>query len=170
MNSTSTLYRARRTVEKPRLVVNVEQNQATSIEMPAGAAIQGVTGTVWLTQERDAVDHVVVAGTTFCTDRSGRVVLTTIDEPSMVLVWKAAPQIGVPETIGIESTRRLELAAQAARATYLADVVVRAVEWIARAVRAMFGRATRPATSPALPAPVKAPRAAPAFRGFVRSL
>src|SRR3954470_22907246 len=103
MNSTSTLHRARHSIEKPRVVVNVKPHQATSIDMPAGAAIQAVAGTVWLTQEADAVDHVVAAGTTFCTDRRGRVVLTTVDEPSVVLVWKAAPRLGVPAAIGIES-------------------------------------------------------------------
>src|SRR5215217_7980815 len=129
MNNTSTLNRATHGIEKhsqkaARFVVDVAVNEAASIDMHAGAALQAISGKVWLTQEGDSRDHVLIGGTTFCTDRSGRVVLTGIDAPAVVLVWKAAARHCVPGTISIDSMRRIALAAQAARSELVAAAFV----------------------------------------------
>jgi hypothetical protein len=135
---------------------------AASIEAAAGAAIQCVAGKLWLTQEGDARDHVVPAGTTFCTDRAGRVVVTGVDGAALVVVRKSAPAHCARGTVSIDSIERFARSAREAQARYVADTVARLGRWLAR----IFRRgAVRPSTS----LPLRSGRTE-GFRGYVRSL
>ena len=150
MNNTRAVDRASR--------IEVAASAAASIEVSAGAALQCIAGKLWLTQEGDARDHVVPAGTTFCTDRGGRVVMSAIGGASVVLVRKAAPRHCVPGTVTIDSLERFTHTARAAQAEYVAALCARLAGWL----RARVGsKAVRVSTGPAR---------TDAFRGYVRSL
>src|SRR5687767_2770184 len=97
MNNTSARDRASR--------IDVSANTAASIEVAAGAAIQCITGKLWLTQEGDPRDYVVPAGTTFCTDRAGRVVVSAIEGASVAAV-RTAPASCVRGSVTIDSMER----------------------------------------------------------------
>jgi DUF2917 family protein len=56
------------------MIVELNEAKAWSAQVPrAGVEIRVLTGTVWVTQEGDAEDHVLSAGGTFVADRAGRV-------------------------------------------------------------------------------------------------
>jgi hypothetical protein len=154
MNNTSAANEASRIV--------VAAQEAMSIEMPAGAAIQCVAGKLWLTQEGDARDHVVPAGTTFCTDRPGRVVVSAIDVESAVLVRKIAPRHCTPGAVTIDSIERFTHAARAAQAEYVAGLFVSMFEWLR-------GLVTRNSVRPERSGSAVEGRTG-GFRGYVRSL
>ena len=160
MNNTSHANNASRIV--------VAAHAATSVELPAGAAIHGVGGRLWLTQEGDLRDHVLVAGMTFCTDRAGRVVLSAVDAGAVALVSERAPAHCVPGTVTIDSIRRVTREAELAQARYLSGLFVRAGERLLAALR----RIVHPAPLDELRAGLVEgeARARERFRGFVRSL
>lgn len=151
MNNTSSAESASR--------IAVAANQAASIELPAGAAVGCVAGKLWLTQEGDARDYVVPAGTTFCTDRAGRVVVSAVDAASVVVVRETAPAHCVRGTVRVESVERFSHEARRAQAEYVAGMFVRLA---AALVRLFRRRAARP--------PTAVSGATDAFRGYVRSL
>jgi hypothetical protein len=177
MNNTSSVDRATR--------IEVAANQAASVEVLAGAAIQCTTGKLWLTQDGDTRDHVVSEGTTFCTDRSGRVVLTAVDGASVVVVRKA-PGYRVPGTVTIDSLERVTRSARAAQAKFVARLVMSVVEWAVSALRRVLGadkpahRSTSLPRSPVVSSSKGSRRTGSAasadrapervFRGVVRSL
>jgi hypothetical protein len=170
--------------------IAVAAGEAASIEAAAGAAIQCVAGRLWLTQEGDARDYVVPAGTTFCTDRAGRVVVSALDTAALVVVRKSAPAHCARGTVTIDSIERFARSAREAQAAYVAETFVRFGRWLAR----LFRRDTiRPATSLRAACPErsrssfdsagatlrtnggwtaksKGPRRTDGFRGYVRSL
>ncbi|HEX2829736.1 MAG TPA: DUF2917 domain-containing protein [Burkholderiales bacterium] len=139
----------------------IAAREAVSVELPAGAAVHGVGGTLWLTQEGDQRDHVLAAGTTFCTDRAGRVVLSAIDGGAVALVRDKAPAHCVPGTVSIDSLRALTREAELAKARYIASVFSRAAERLRDALR----HGVRPERDGS---EVEG-RTADQFRGFVRS-
>ena len=138
MNNTSSAESASR--------IEVAAGAAVSIEAAAGAAIQCVAGKLWLTQEGDVRDHVVPAGTTFCTDRAGRVVVSGVDSAAVVVVRKAAPGHCVRGTVTIDSIERFTRSARAAQAEYVAGFFGGLFDSLARFFRP---GAVRPSTSPA---------------------
>ena len=151
MNNTSAVDRASRL----RLVAN----QAASFDARPGSAVRCVGGKLWLTQEGDVRDHVVPAGTTFCADRAGRIVLTAIDGVSVALVGKA-PAYCVPGTVTIDSVETFERSAKAAQAAYVAGLLARLVRWV---MRHTVGRSASLPLRPGRTGEEK-------FHGFVRSL
>ena len=154
MNNTSPAVSASR--------IAVAAGEAASIEAAAGAAIQCVAGKVWLTQEGDARDHVVPAGTTFCTDRAGRVVVSGVDGAALVVVRRSAPAHCARGSVTIDSVERFARSAREAQARYVAEAFARLGVWLARVFRR---GAVRPSTS----LPITTARTQ-GFRGYVRSL
>ena len=153
MNNTSQANSASRVV--------VAAHSAASVDLPRGAAVHGLGGRLWLTQEGDQRDHVVVAGTTFCTDRSGRVVLSAIEGSAVALVRETAPSHCVPGTVTIDSIKRIKRDAEIAQAKYIAGLFVRLGEWLAGWARGTV-RPERSGSEVEGRTPEK-------FRGFVRS-
>lgn len=61
------------------MIVELEQARAWSAEVrQAGAELRVLSGRVWVTQEGDGEDHVLEAGSTFLTDRAGRVAVQSL--------------------------------------------------------------------------------------------
>jgi hypothetical protein len=149
MNNTAAVDRAS--------VKAIRPNEALAIDVERGAAIRCVGGKVWLTQEGDARDYVVPAGTTFCTDRAGRIVATALDTTSAVIVCKAQAHC-MPGTVTIDSVERFTSAAKAAQCAYMAELFGTFARWVKRSVRRTTSRPLRPG------------RAEEKFHGFVRSL
>ena len=125
MNNTASAQRASR--------LDIAADRATSVEVEAGAAIQVVSGRIWLTQEGDPRDYAVPAGVTFCTDRRGRAVLTAIDGTSVVLIVRDARC--VQGTLRIDSLERITQEARRAQARYVADMLTRTLSRVARSFR-----------------------------------
>ena len=149
MNNTSSAESASRIV--------IAAGEAASIEAAAGAAIQCVAGKLWLTQEGDARDHVVPAGTTFCTDRAGRVVVSGVDGEALVVVHESAPAHCARGSVTIDSIERFARSAREAQARYVADTFSVLVRRLARVFR-------RDVVHP------PASGRTEGFRGYVRSL
>jgi hypothetical protein len=133
MNNTSSANRASH--------IEITSNQALSVDVAPGTAIQCVSGRLWLTQEGDARDHCIPAGVTFCADRSGRAVLTAIDGPSIVMVRERAAGY-VPGTVTVDSMDRVSRYARTLQAAELAHLLGRAGAWIVAALKAI-GRQRR---------------------------
>jgi hypothetical protein len=141
MNSTSAAIGAMRRSKKMYPVAQtrfdggerrIAEGDAASFDVRAGAAIRCVAGKLWLTQEGDVRDYVVPAGTTFCTDRSGRVVVSAIDGASAVPVFERAPAHCVPGSVAIDSIERFTDAARKAQGQYVAALFSKAIGWIFR--------------------------------------
>ena len=64
-------------------------NGHVSIAAAPGLAIRVRTGTVWITQARDAKDHLVRAGQRFVADRAGRLVLSSFQRGEVEVEWPA---------------------------------------------------------------------------------
>lgn len=154
MNNTSSANEASRIV--------LAHREATSIDVPAGAAIRCVAGRIWLTQEGDQGDYFVPAGTTFCTDRRGRVVVSATDGASVLQVHRAAPQSYTPGAVSIDSIDSLAHAARAAQAQHVAG-------FFASVLGRVWGWVTRKGDRASIALPLCSGRAE-AFRGYVRSL
>jgi hypothetical protein len=92
MNSTQATTRA---IPAPESLLTIGANKAASVEVAPGTSVQCMFGTVWLTQEGDQRDHVLAQGATFCTDRTGRVVLSALRERAIVQVINASCRAGV---------------------------------------------------------------------------
>jgi hypothetical protein len=136
MNNTSSASRASR--------IEIAANEAVSVKVTLGAAIQCARGTVWITQNGDLRDYCILAGTTFCADRGGRVVLTALDGASVVLVSEAGARSAgyVPGAVTIDSMDRITRDARAARAKAVASLVGTAFAWLSTAFKRL-GRAGR---------------------------
>src|SRR5215213_8793080 len=105
MDNTSAAYRARPSILDPFPLVSrggsvrttrerlpggftrigIAANEAVSVQIRVGTAVQSLSGTIWLTQENDTRDYALPAGTTFCADRAGRAVLTALDDRAVAI-------------------------------------------------------------------------------------
>jgi hypothetical protein len=121
----------------------ITANEAISLQIGIGTAIECVGGTIWLTQENDTRDHCVPAGTTFCADRAGRAVLTAVDDRAVVIVHYADAFASgrIPGTVQVDSIERLTHAARKAQHAALADIARRVVAWFPSTMRRL-GRCT----------------------------
>jgi hypothetical protein len=63
--------------------------EAAGFDLPRHTALRVHTGLLWLTQEGDAADHLLVAGDTFHTTRPGRVVIQALRTPATLSVHPA---------------------------------------------------------------------------------
>jgi hypothetical protein len=81
-------------------------NGHVSIAAVPGLAIRVRTGTAWITQARDAKDHLVRAGERFVADRAGRLVLSSFQRGEIELEWPAQQR-----ERGIDASRRFAAAA-----------------------------------------------------------
>jgi Protein of unknown function (DUF2917) len=64
-------------------------NGHVSIASTPGLVIHVRRGTLWITQSRDADDHVVRAGERFVADRRGRLVISAFERGEVELEWPA---------------------------------------------------------------------------------
>jgi hypothetical protein len=69
------------------IAIALEENQACSMLLRAGASVNCVSGTVWVTCEGDPTDHVLVAGEAFVSGGGGRLALMAF-RPSCIRVEK----------------------------------------------------------------------------------
>jgi Protein of unknown function (DUF2917) len=132
--------------------IYIAAGQAVSVQVSVGTEIQCVHGHIWLTQQSDSRDYCLAAGLSFCVDKTGQAVLTSLNGTSVVLVRRADSRMMrhiVPGTIRLHSMEQLTGAAKQARSDYLADVVsalMRRLAVLLRRLRRTFrtpGEATR---------------------------
>jgi Protein of unknown function (DUF2917) len=67
-------------------------NGHVSIAAVPGLVIRARQGTLWITQARDAEDHVIHAGERFVADRAGRLVLSAFERGEVELQWPTREQ------------------------------------------------------------------------------
>jgi len=67
-------------------------NGHVSIAAVPGLAIRVRKGTLWITQSRDAEDHVVHAGERFVADRAGKIVVSAFERGEVELEWPTRAQ------------------------------------------------------------------------------
>jgi Protein of unknown function (DUF2917) len=67
-------------------------NGHVSIASTPGLVIHARRGTLWITQARDADDHVVLAGERFIADRAGRLVISAFARGEVELEWPSRKQ------------------------------------------------------------------------------
>jgi len=110
--------------------IDIAARQAVSVQVSVGTRIQCMRGNVWVTQQSDVRDYCFAAGLTFCVDKPGQAVLTSLNGASIVLIRTPdSCPIGdmVPGTIRIESLEQLTGAARQARSDCLAGVISRLI-------------------------------------------
>jgi len=108
--------------------IEIAADAAVSVQVSIGTTIRCLRGKVWLTQEGDSRDYTFPQGTTFCIDRPGQAVLTSIDGSSVVVVGKAG-SMALPGTVRIDSIEALTRAAREAQAAYIRYVLSRLFTW-----------------------------------------
>ena len=72
-------------------VLALDAGQVVTLEDARGVRIQARTGTVWVTEERNPRDHILVAGQTLVVSRSGRTVIQAM-QPAWIALHEAATQ------------------------------------------------------------------------------
>jgi hypothetical protein len=110
--------------------IDIPADRAVSVHVAVGTQIQCMLGNVWLTQHSDHRDHCFSAGLTFCIDKPGQAVITSIHGAAVVLVRnpESCAVAGlVPGTMRIDSLEQLTRAAAQARADYVAGVIARLI-------------------------------------------
>lgn len=146
MNTPLTDYKA-----KPRHL-ELLPNEAVTVLAERGTEVRVEHGLVWITQEGDGEDHIVAAGTRFCSGYSGNVVVSTLSEASRIVVsWTDPARAGgyVRSGVWLDYARiqQLEYAAQRARANELARLFREGVARLRRAWRRIRLRSrTKPST------------------------
>jgi hypothetical protein len=66
---------------QPKLV-ELAPHEAATIMADRGTEIRVVQGSLWITQEGDSQDHIAVAGTRFCSDHKGTIVVSALERAS----------------------------------------------------------------------------------------
>jgi hypothetical protein len=124
-----------------------------SIHVRSGAAIQCIDGVIWLTQEDDAMDYCVPAGTTFRSDRSGRTVVSAIESRAVVVLHEddEFARSCRPGAVTIDSMERLTRGVRRAQQVAVASMIGKACAWVSSRLRRP--PRTQPSSSLDLPAP-----------------
>jgi hypothetical protein len=65
--------------------VQIEAHSVHSIEGRKGLQVTAVSGTIWITQARDARDIVLTRGQSFVLDRSGRTVVYAFKDAAILV-------------------------------------------------------------------------------------
>ena len=72
-------------------VLALDAGQVVTLDDARGVRIQARTGTVWVTEETNARDHILVAGQTLVISRAGRTVIQAM-QPAWIALHEAANQ------------------------------------------------------------------------------
>ena len=72
------------------MIVELNEAKAWSAEATSDLEIRVLSGTVWVTQEADPVDHILAGDEVFVARRHGRVAMQSLT-PARVEVASAAP-------------------------------------------------------------------------------
>lgn len=110
---------------------------AISIEACPGTDVRALEGQVWITQEHDAQDYVVAAGTRFTAGRSGPVVVSALGGTASVAVSlsEAAPGHIIAHSrvsLDYDNLDQLRRAANRARVREVSRLIRRGLAWLAR--------------------------------------
>lgn len=73
----------------------VRPNQAVSIEAARGTVVRSESGTLWLTQEGDRQDYILVPGAQYLSSGDRRIVVTAIGSRGAVAVSRLEPDAGL---------------------------------------------------------------------------
>ena len=68
--------------------LELRANQTLALDAVPGTIVRSLRGTVWLTQEALLSDRILIAGTRFVSESSGKIVLSSIDGPSAVRLYE----------------------------------------------------------------------------------
>jgi len=142
------MYNTCRNAEASR--IDIAAHQAVSVQVAVGTRIQCVHGSVWVTQQDDSRDHCFAAGLTFCVDKPGQAVLTSLNGASTVLVRNPrsnAMDCIVPGTTSIHSLDALTGAARQARWDHVSRVFSRLMRFPLALIRGCRQRVCAPCTT-----------------------
>ena len=121
----------------------VRPNEAVPVEAACGTAVQCLNGTLWLTQEGQWRDFILIAGTTFVSAGDGKIVLSAPQATSMARIFKKQCSSGLAGAgrlyIDPGAVERLEREARRARLEEIGVLLRRIGGWIASAWRARTG-------------------------------
>ncbi len=73
-------------------------NGSVSIAAARGLVVQVRKGTLWVTQDKDPIDHIVHAGERFVADRTGRLVISAFERAEVQVEWPARERTTVMAT------------------------------------------------------------------------
>lgn len=121
----------------PREIVTVRAHRGTEVRVSSGP--------VWITQEGDREDYIVVAGTRFCSGSGGNIVVSALGEASRISVsWTDPARRGGYARSGVwldyAQIERIEQAARRARAHEIVRLFHAAAISLKRAWRARMRR------------------------------
>ena len=122
---------------RPKLV-ELAPNEALTIMADRGTEIRVVQGALWITQEGDGQDHIVVAGTRFRSGHQGAIVVSALEGASRASVsWadrgRADGYSHSDVQLDYGEIEQLQSAARQARAKELARLVSSGFACLARA-------------------------------------
>ena len=67
--------------------LELRADQALSLDAAPGTIVRALEGTIWLTQEGMPSDRILIAGTRFVAESDGKIVLSSIDGPSVARTY-----------------------------------------------------------------------------------
>lgn len=120
-------------------------HQAVSITAHRGTEVRVLQGELWITQEGDGQDHIVPAGTRFCSGHNGVIVVSTLGRTSRASVsWTDPGRAGGYSRSGVwldyGQIEQLQNAARRTRARELARLFRGGFALLARAWRRIARR------------------------------
>jgi hypothetical protein len=144
MNKPITDYKSR------SRLVELSAREATTVIAHRGTELRVLEGQVWITQEGDGEDYIVMAGTRFCSGSEGSIVVSALGEASRIAVSWTDPAIAggyARSGVWLDYGRvaEIEIAARRARAKELRRLLRSGWLFIKRGWHS-FTRRRRPAT------------------------
>lgn len=122
---------------QPKLV-ELAPHEAVTIMADRGTQVRVAQGALWITQEGDSEDHIVTAGTRFCSAHHGTIVVSAVERTSRAAVsWVDPGRVRGYSRSDIQldygQIEELQNAARRARAKELARLVRGGFARLARA-------------------------------------
>lgn len=120
-------------------------SEAVSVPAVRGTVVRGLRGSVWLTQEGQWRDYILVAGASYVSGDNGKIVLNSLDSASAAGVYRIDPgpasEYSLPRLcLDAGAIARIERDARRARAAEIGRWFGLLADALAGAWRRLWGR------------------------------